>query len=245
MLRQFQAVDRWNLSSLIQSETAPSIADIERRLRASEEHIPHGVSAKYLAQAIHESLASVTAELAGADPLSAQELYELRAIATGKKDATRYQDKAMRLLRIVFDASLELIDKEVKQHGGRKRIDIAFRNAADQGFFEDLSSRHHIKCPIIPVECKNYRDDVDNSAFDQLAGRLTEKVGKFGILACRTQTDAPLIAQRALDLANAERKFILVLDDDQIGNLVRMKLVGDEDGIDAFLHTQFRPLLLN
>ncbi|MGQ0553235.1 MAG: hypothetical protein ACT4PU_08435 [Planctomycetota bacterium] len=203
------------------------------------------MSAKYLAGAIHDSLASLAAELGGTTPLSAKEIDELRAIATGKPDATRYQDKVMRLLSIVFDASLVLIDKEVKQHSGRKRIDIAFRNAADGGFFGDLGSRHNIKCPFIPVECKNITADVKNSAFDQLAGRLTDKVGKFGILACRSKFDAARIAQRVLDLANAEKKFVLVLDDEQIESLVRMKLVGDEDGIDAFLHEHFRPLLLN
>lgn len=244
MLRQFKTVDRWQLTSLIQSDNLPSIADISRKLGASVEEVPRGVSVQYLAETIHDALTRSDATTVSGG-LCTQDILDLAAIPTGKKAATRYQKKVMHIINHLFDTTLLLIGKEVNQHSGRKRIDIAYQNNANEGFFSDLQTRHGIKCPIIPTECKNYTDDVANPEFDQLAGRLTDKVGKFGILACRTKKDAQLIAARALDLANGEKKFILVLTDDDLRELVDLKLSGDEEGIDAFMQERLRALVLN
>jgi hypothetical protein len=106
-------------------------------------------------------------------------------------------------------------------HGGRKRIDITYTNMANMGFFRWLATRY--AAAHIFVECKNYGRAVGNPELDQLAGRFSPTRGQFGLLVCRHFDDKELFMQRCRDTALDERGFIIPVDDEDLGKLVKSR----------------------
>jgi len=112
---------------------------------------------------------------------------------------------------------------------GRKRADIRFTNMATSGFF------HWIKqfgsCAHIFIECKNYSSDISNPELDQLLGRLSPKTAFFGIIVCRTLEDRPLLVKRCRDAWGRNQGLIVVLDDVDLGAVVKARTANPE-GLD-------------
>ena len=57
---------------------------------------------------------------------------------------------------------------------GRGRIDIIADNYGQAGLFAEL--RQELNTTSVPIECKNYNDDLGNEEFNQLNDRLGEKL---------------------------------------------------------------------
>jgi hypothetical protein len=113
----------------------------------------------------------------------------LRSIPTGTKAADQYHTFVIGLLVFLFHPDLIYPVKEEKIHGGRKRVDIKFRNAATDGFFHRMISNSFTGAYSVWVECKNYTNDIGNAEWDQLSGRFNPRQGKLGFLLCRSLTD--------------------------------------------------------
>lgn len=80
----------------------------------------------------------------------------MESIKTGVEEANRFHKIAYDNLIHIFDSRASNPKMEENINEGRKRIDIIFNNSDKTGFFNSLNSIHHIKCPKIIVECKNY-----------------------------------------------------------------------------------------
>jgi hypothetical protein len=106
--------------------------------------------------------------------------------------------------------------KEKEIHVGRKRIDIKFTNAAEDGFFLRMAQAHQTRALNIPFECKNYSSDINNPEFDQLSSRFGHQRGFFGIILCRSIDDRQRVINACRDAANDGRGYILVLGDAHI-----------------------------
>lgn len=121
---------------------------------------------------------------------------------------------------------------------------IAWAGRCAQGFFFDLSTKQNIKCPYIPVECKNYSSDLKNPELDQLLGRLSDKRGNFGVLVCRLNENRELILKRCQDAVNDNRRYIVVLDDTNIIDLLKLRAERDYAKISDYMDDQFRQLVM-
>ncbi len=64
----------------------------------------------------------------------------------------------------------------------RGRVDIMCDNYGG-GYFKELPDKY--SADSIPIECKNYRGDLGNDEFNQLADRLSPETGLLGFLFCR------------------------------------------------------------
>jgi hypothetical protein len=244
-LRQFGLTDRFELHALLEAGRVPSAATIRRRLAQFPEGLPAGVTATYLAAFIAETLQAGQASAGGVSvELLSEDADVLRAIPNGARKASTYQRQIFRILSGAFDGRLVEGRMEARHDSGRKRLDIRYRNADRIGFFCDLIERHGIKAPWIIVECKNYTDDPDNAEYDQLAGRMRDEVGVFGIMAVRQINDAKRMEEYRLHRRNAGR-FLLVLDDDDMVAILTAHLAGDEQGVDAVLRRKLETLLVN
>ena len=84
------------------------------------------------------------------------------------------------MLQAIFYPSLLHPKKEAEIDEGRKRIDILFDNAAENGFFSRLVNAHRIFAPYVVVECKNYSEDPENPELDQLKGDSAESAATSG-----------------------------------------------------------------
>jgi hypothetical protein len=150
-------------------------------------------------------------------------------IAPGPATAPMYHRAAEKLLTAILHPSLINFQLEAEIHEGRKRIDILYDNVAQLGFFKWVNDNY--RCPVIPIECKNYSGDPDNPALDQLAGRLSNDRGWIGILVCRTITDKEKMTRRCRDAAKDGRGYLLVIDDADLEELVSQAVREQDESV--------------
>lgn len=146
---------------------------------------------------------------------------ELDDIKPGKQDAYRYQSLCLSTSELLFYPALANPKSEETINNGTKRIDIIFSNRATNGFFKILKD-NDIPCNLITMECKNYSVDLANAEMDQLAGRLTNNRGKFGIQFCRAFQNPNLYLERTQFLARDESKYIIYIDDNRLKQLLNL-----------------------
>lgn len=148
-------------------------------------------------------------------------IQELERIPSGIADADNYHNLIKGISELIFYPNLVSPTKETPIHGGRKRIDIVFRNAAKHGFFQELATHHSSN--YVPVECKNYAEERDlaNPEFDQMLGRLAPARGVFGIITCRTAVNPALLLERSRDAYRDDRKIVIYLTDAELIAILR------------------------
>jgi len=169
----------------------------------------------------------------------------LNSIRLGKDDASLYHDFVFKTLNEVLGKRVYFAKKELKINNGRKRVDIVYgREEMSSSFFSYLNSSHGIKVPYIFVEVKNYSKDIRNPEIDQLLGRLDKQRGRFGIIVCRKIYNRDLVLQSCID-AIKDEKFIIVLEETDLLNLINLKNKGFESQIDNFLREKFDEINLN
>ncbi|WP_375103251.1 DNA cytosine methyltransferase [Paenibacillus sp. RS8] len=172
-------------------------------------------------------------------------IYQIKSIPTGGESANDYHNLIFCCLQYIFGDSLKRGRTEVKLNNSRKRIDIVFDNYAASGFFAHIRDRHHVFCPRIIIECKNYTSDPSNPEVDQLLGRLGEHTGKLGILICREVQDYQKLLNRCKDVLNQFGSYIFFLTDNDIKELLKLKQIPDEEGILEYLSSVWDRLTMN
>jgi hypothetical protein len=169
---------------------------------------------------------------------------ELKKIPAGRENAGRYHNFIKGVLTQVFAPSLTRPKKEQEIDEGRKRIDISFHNSASDGFFSKLANFHKYTVPYVPIECKNYEDDIANPEFDQMLGRLNRRRGMFGIIVCRTIQNKELVLKRCQDaVKNDPEKAIIVLDDSDLEKLLDFQASGSKRAISEYLEDKLKEVL--
>ncbi len=133
---------------------------------------------------------------------------------------------------------------EEKEAGGRKYIDIVYRNCAREGFFADLAHVKGMDARYIIIECKNYGGDIGNPEIDQARGRMNSDVGNFAIVVCRSIADRPKLLQRIADAKRAQQ-HVMVLTDSDIKEIIRLRMASDDEAVDHLLHEKWREVLFN
>jgi hypothetical protein len=168
----------------------------------------------------------------------------LQRINPGNDEATQFHKISFDNLIHIFGGRLSNPLKEKEINEGRKRIDIVFNNNDKNGFFNKLNILHHIKCPKIFIECKNYGSEIGNPEIDQLLGRFNPRRGKFGILLCRSIKDKPKLIKRCRDGVTDQDSFIIVLDDSDIKSLLRFKESKEEEKIDELMMKKLEEIIM-
>lgn len=167
----------------------------------------------------------------------------LPEILPGNTDADRYHKFIMGALEFIFWPDLIYPVKEHEIHDGRKRIDIVYTNAAQNGFFWRAHTAHNIASRLIMVECKNYSKDPANPELDQLAGRFAVNRGRLGMLLYRTVDDYERLCMRCRDSAQDGRGFMLALGDQQVIEFLNLIADRQRTAIDARLQAMFNTLI--
>jgi len=141
---------------------------------------------------------------------------ELGRIGIGNAHASDYHRYCIGALTFLFFPDLITPVKEREIDQGRKRIDIAYKNAARNGFFDTALRSHQMRAIEIPIECKNYSQDIANPELDQLTGRFSHVRGFLGFLCCRSFDDKARFVERCKDAAAHRGHYVIVLDDADI-----------------------------
>jgi len=168
----------------------------------------------------------------------------LSDIPVGTKDATNFHKLSFDNLIHIFGDRLSNADSEVKINDGRKRIDIVFDNSEKDGFFNKLNTLHHIQCPKIFVECKNYGREIGNPEIDQLVGRFSKARGHFGILLCRSVENNATMVNRCKDVFHEGKGYVIVLDDIDVNILLKFKELEEENRIDEFMSKKLDEIIM-
>ena len=137
----------------------------------------------------------------------------LNVIPRGAADASRYHNLAIGICTFLFFPHLITPVKEFELHQGRKRVDIKFTNAAEEGFFHNVLSAPQTRALSVYIECKNYTRRIANPELDQLSGRFNLRQGKFGMLLCRSMEDRNRVIAVCRDASVDDRGVMLPLED--------------------------------
>ncbi len=167
----------------------------------------------------------------------------LKTIPPGLSAASEFHNLIIGVLEFIFYPHLIYPIKEKQIHGGRKRIDITYTNAAREGFFLRLHTARQVASNMVMVECKNYVNDVANPELDQLGGRFSINRGRLGILVARSFSNRNLFIARCRDTANDGRGFIIPLVDNDILAMLEDIKQHRRQAIDARLEDIFNQLV--
>lgn len=154
----------------------------------------------------------------------------------GKKHAHDYQRTIFQALQWIFESMLCDFVYEQKIDNGLGKIDVCARNSDENGFFKFVLSHHHVKCPNVFFECKNYSDDPENPEFDQILGRLDPLRGMLGFIVCREIEDREKALGRCINAYNRQSKLLLLLDDKDIVKMAELRQRDETNAISSHLH---------
>jgi hypothetical protein len=167
---------------------------------------------------------------------------ELRQIGVGTAHASEYHRYCIGALTFLLFPDLITPVKEREIDQGRKRIDISYTNAAREGLFDTALRSPQLRAIQVPVECKNYSQDVANPELDQLTGRFSHVRGFFGLLCCRSFSNKQRFIDRCKDAAVHRSHFVIALDDDDLALMLRNVEQGDRSANDRFLRQRLAEL---
>jgi len=168
----------------------------------------------------------------------------LSDIAPGNDGANDFHKLSYDSLIYILGNRLTNPYREREINEGRKRIDIVFDNNDPSGFFYKLNTLHHIKCPKILIECKNYGREIGNPEIDQLVGRFSQARGVFGLLLCRSIENRESLLKRCKDVFNDKKNYVIVLEDKDLAALLHLKETGNETGIDEFMSRKLDEIIM-
>ncbi len=179
------------------------------------------------------------------DELIDHMISKLSSLPSGTLTAPDYHALMVGVLEYIFYPNLINPTKELEINEGRKRIDISFDNASQEGsFFRIAQDNFQIPCRYIYLECKNYSTDIRNPELDQMNGRFSVNTGKLGIILCRSFEDEPLFLRRCSDIWVAQNNLIIPLTDADIIETLRKKKLGIHNYMDTILADKAR-LIIN
>lgn len=165
------------------------------------------------------------AEAQDTEPPNWDELLKaVLSLEPGKRSAYKYEDAILNLLVALFYPVLVDPETQTPIHNGLKRVDITFTNNAFSGFFSWLARNYN--APYIFVECKNFGDELGNPELDQIAMRMSDGRGRFGLLVCRKLEDKKRMLERCKAASKDGHAQIVVLDDSDLKSLVEEAKVG-------------------
>lgn len=155
---------------------------------------------------------------------------------------TRRRDSMLREAIVIVRATLEELRSVFLGAASRHDATKSRWTIAESGY---EPFRHSIMCPVVFFECKNYSNDVSSTEFAQLASRFSEKRSKVGFIVCRKIDDLVAIQERCRDHFQDKHEHILVLQDSDLLELLKMRSTGDIAAMSRYLHAKFRPIFLD
>jgi 7-cyano-7-deazaguanine synthase in queuosine biosynthesis len=157
-----------------------------------------------------------------AEPFEAGRLVErLQAIDSGHEQARDYEKLMEEIIHALFVPYLVAPRAQVADANRKNVVDLTMRISASSGFWSFVQTNYGNL--VVPFEFKN-KENLANPDFDQIARRLNDKKGEFGVLVSRNVQESD---EEAISTWLHNGKAILPLDDDDIITMLLKKEQGE------------------
>jgi len=161
------------------------------------------------------------------DESAAKLIRELQNCPKGKGGWNQYQRICERILEYLFVPPLGDPISQSRTENGAHIRDFILQIPVGLGGFWGFCQMKHNSIGLL-VECKDYTDQIEGNDIVVTSKYLHEKrIGNFGIVACR-ETPSESAIHEAKRLWREDEKFIVVLTDDDLITMIRLKENGDE-----------------
>lgn len=144
----------------------------------------------------------------------------IKKLPTGKDDGAdrKYEDAIGQLLPSLLYPKLDFAQEQARTDSGVSIRDLIFYNTASTPFLADMHKDYGSR--QITMEMKNVAA-VEREHVDQLNRYLAEELGRFGLFVTRNPLKKAVFT-RTVDLWSGQRKAIVTLTDDDIGQMVEL-----------------------
>jgi hypothetical protein len=164
----------------------------------------------------------------------------IRKLPSGKEGGAdkKYEDAMEQLLPSLLYPQLDFAKAQARTDSGVTIRDLLFYNTASTPFLDDMYRAYGAR--QITLEIKNV-STIDRTDVDQLNRYLAEELGRFGVFVTRNEL-ARAERARVIDLWSGQRKAIVTLTDDDIGQMVEVFESKQRNPIDIVVkkYTEFR-----
>jgi 2-polyprenyl-3-methyl-5-hydroxy-6-metoxy-1,4-benzoquinol methylase len=157
----------------------------------------------------------------------------LKQIKPGLKDARKFEEIIRPIIEYLFyeDFTKAGFDPQHKIGEGRQRIDLKAEWCAASKLRIAIVDNNGLKSSFIPIECKNYNQDVGNEEYGQLVLRCDQHHRHFGMLICRKVKDRIDVTRHCHDIFTSQNYLFTVFDDDDIVSMLELADQGDFEAI--------------
>lgn len=149
---------------------------------------------------------------------------ELAALHAGKPDAVEYQNLILRILNALFEPFLSDGRPQSRTAEGTEIRDIVFTNSLDDPWLVAIHKTYGNYNVLF--ECKNVRG-LGTDDINQVANYLGDPMGYFACVVTRVPPSCAMRRKiRATYNKQVPRRTILVLTDDDLGRMLKLKAAG-------------------
>jgi hypothetical protein len=142
------------------------------------------------------------------------------------------------LLPSLLYPKLDFAQEQARTDSGVSIRDLIFYNTAATPFLDDIYKTYGSR--QITMELKNVAA-IEREHVDQLNRYLADELGRFGIFVTRHPLKGAEFT-RTIDLWSGQRKTIVALTDDDLGQMVELFESRQRDPLDVIVkkYTEFR-----
>lgn len=167
----------------------------------------------------------------------------IRGLPPGTAHSGDYEKLVMSAVTLLFWPKLTFPIAQRPQHGGRRKLDVEYANYAKGGFWHQMRHDDFIRARAIPVECKNYSNEMGNGPFEQLVGRFGPERGRIGLLFYRSAANAALVRERCRMAVVDRQGYLITISDLELLELLGAGIVERDARVEAFMDGKFRDLI--
>jgi hypothetical protein len=150
----------------------------------------------------------------------------LSNLPAGRVEANDYQRLVFEILNFLFEPELTDGDMEVETYQGTERRDIIYTNEAETSFWGYIRTTY--SSLLVMFETKNV-EKVELEHINQTASYLGVRLGMLGFIATRNPPGDNIMRKTysvSNDTPSVPRKIILILSDDDLKAMIRLKQGG-------------------
>lgn len=157
----------------------------------------------------------------------------IQKLPTGKDENAdkKYEDAIGQLLPSLLYPKLDFAQEQARTDSGVSIRDLIFYNTSSTSFLDDMYKTYGSR--QITMEMKNVAE-IQRQHVDQLNRYLADELGRFGIFVTRHPLKRAEMT-RTIDLWSGQRKAIVTLTDDDIGQMVELFETKQRDPLDVIV----------